>query len=187
MLESDAALENRIRRLIYNHIISNPGVSFLILRKIFNLNDSTLRYHLNYLEKSEKISIGVDKGKRNYYPFLDSRLVIENIEDSNGIEIYELTKVQEQIISTIKTHPRINQKELMIKTGINRLTLSKNIKKLMGICIVRRIPNGNKVQYEYIPNEQLRYEILKRLLKRLLSGEIDEKRFIELKRKLDSN
>jgi hypothetical protein len=55
----------------------------------------------------------------------------------------------------------------------------------MAQCIVRKIPNGNKVNYEYIENKQLRFEILKRLLIKLLQKEIDEETFLELKRKLD--
>ena len=67
----------------------------------------------------------------------------------------KLTDYQERIISTIKEYPKINQKELAKRTGINRITLSNNLKKLMSLCMVRKIPNGNKVYYEYIDNKQL--------------------------------
>ena len=176
--------ENETRKMIYNHIRAHPGVSFIVLKKVFNLNESTLRYHLNYLEKKEKISPGLESGKRNYYPHLENRHIIQNSEDPNILETYELTGVQEQIIDTIKTFPQINQKKLIKKTGINRLTLSKNLKKLMNLCIVRQVPNGNKVNYEYIKNDQLRYEILKKLLVKLLKKEITEEQFLELKRSL---
>ncbi len=177
--------ENETRKMIYNHIRAHPGVSFIVLKKVFDLNESTLRYHLNYLEKKEKISLGLESGKRNYYPHLGNRLVVHNSEDPNTLETYELTSIQEQIIETIKMYPQINQKELVKKTGINRLSLSKNLKKLMNLCILRQIPNGNKVNYEYIQNDQLRYEILKKLLVKLLKKEITEEQFLELKRKLD--
>lgn len=185
MMESESLLENQTRRMIFNHIIAHPGVSFIILKKVLNLNESTLRYHLNYLEKSEKISLGLEKGKRYYYPYKGSIHVVQKDEGSNKLVEYELTTTQERIISTIKRYPKINQKELGKRTKINRITLGKNLNTLMNLCIVRKIPNGNKVLYEYIPNEQLRYEILKRLLKQLLNKEIDEKTFLELKRKLD--
>ena len=51
--------------------------------------------------------------------------------------------------------------------------------------MVRKIPNGNKVYYEYIDNKQLRTEILKQLLVKLINNEIDGETFLELKRKLD--
>lgn len=179
------ALEHDTRRMIYNHIVSNPGVSFNILKQVFKLNDSTLRYHLNYLERNEKISFSQDRGKRYYYPHLGHRTVNNNGWDSEPLEAYNLSGVQKQIVNTIRRYPGINQKELIIRTRLSRLAINKNIKKLMELCIVRSIPDANKVCYEYIENEQLRYEILKRLLIKLIRKEIDEEEFLKLKRSLD--
>jgi predicted transcriptional regulator len=171
--------------MIYNHIRTNPGVSFIILKRLFNMNDSTLRYHLNYLEKNKKISFGFETGKRNYYPHMNNSQTTNNPSDIKPNGTFELSGTQENIITTIKKYPGINQKELVNRTGINRLTINRNLKRLVQLCLVRQIPNGNKVNYEYIENEQLRYEILKRLLIKLLKKEIDEETFIDLKRKLD--
>jgi hypothetical protein len=55
----------------------------------------------------------------------------------------------------------------------------------MDMCIVRKIPDGAHVRYEYMENEQLRFEILRRLVIKLLRHEIDEEEFLELKRKLE--
>jgi predicted transcriptional regulator len=185
MMAAESLLENQTRRLVYDHILANPGVSFIVLKNVLNLNESTLRYHLNYLEKSEKISFGLEKGRRYYYPYSGERHVIRKSEDDRELTIYELTNTQERIVTIIKRYPKINQKELSKKTRINRITLGRNLKKLMELCLVRKITNGNKVMYEYLESEQLRYEILKRLLKKLLSKEIDEETFLELKKQLD--
>ncbi len=185
MLKGDTSLENETRRLIYNHIMAHPGVSFNVLKSVLKLNESTLRYHLNYLEKSKMISFGSENGRRNYFPYSGSIMVIRKAEDSNTLTSYELTGAQEKIITTIKMNPRINQKELVELTRINRITLSKNLKKLMDLCMVRKIPNGNKVNYEYLENKQLRYEILKRLIRKLVNNEIDEETFLKLKQELD--
>jgi predicted transcriptional regulator len=185
MLGKDTSLENETRSLIYDHIMANPGVSFIVLRSVLKLNESTLRYHLNYLEKSEKISFGLERGNRIYFPHLGGTHIIQKAENSGSLNAYELSVVQEKIISAIKRHPKINQKELATMTRINRITLSNNLKKLMALCLVRKIPNGNKVQYEYLENKQLRYEILKHLIKQLLSNEIDEETFLNLKKELD--
>lgn len=185
MDKSETILENENRRLIYDHITANPGVSFMVLKTIFNLNESTLRYHLDYLEKNKKIIFGFESGKRNYYPQLDQINEVNRSENSNTFQTYKLTDYQNRIISTIKMHPKINQKELAKRTGINRLTLHNNLKKLMALCMVRKVPNGNKIYYEYIDNKQLRVEILKQLLVKLINNEIDGETFLELKRKLD--
>jgi hypothetical protein len=68
---------------------------------------------------------------------------------------------------------------------MNRLTLINNLKKLIAIELIRKTPNGNNVYYEYITNEQLRYEILKRLVIKLLKKEITEEKFLKLKKDLE--
>ena len=185
MDKSETILDNETRRLIYDHITANPGVSFMVLKNIFNLNESTLRYHLDYLEKNKKIIPGFESGKRNYYPQLDQINKPNGSDNTDSFQTYKLTNYQERIISTIKKYPKINQKELAKRTGINRITLHNNLKKLMSLCMIRKIPNGNKVHYEYIDNKQLRIEILKQLLVKLINNEIDGETFLELKRKLD--
>jgi predicted transcriptional regulator len=183
MSNGEPVLEHETRRMIFNHIIAHPGVSFNILKNVFSLNDSTLRYHLNYLEHSEQISFGLEKGKRQYYPNQNKHIIIRSDEIQK--EFFQLTPKQEQIIEKIKQYPGITQGELIRMTGIQRLTLTQNIKKLMDICIVRKVPDKNNVRYEYIENEQLKYEIMKRLVVKLLRHEIDEQKFLELKRKLE--
>lgn len=165
--------------------MAHPGVSFNILKNVFSLNDSTLRYHLNYLEKTEKISFGLEKGRRHYYPHFGEHIIIRNTEDTTSIEPYEFTQIQKHILDTIKRYPGISQKELIKRTKINRLTLINNTNKLLDLCIVRKLPGDNSVCYEYIEDEQLRFEILKRLVIKLLKNEISEEKFLELKRKLE--
>jgi predicted transcriptional regulator len=185
MLESDTTLENETRKLIYNHIISHPGISFNILKSALKLNDSTLRYHLNYLERTKKISLGSENGRRNYFPYSGKTYIIPNGGEPDSLASYRLSSTQERIIAAIHRNPKINQKELVRLTKINRMTLSNNLKKLMDMCLVRKIPNGNTVNYEYLENRQLRYEILKRLIRKLVNNEIDEETFLRLKRELD--
>ena len=52
-------------------------------------------------------------------------------ENPNTFQVYKLTAYQERIVSIIKQYPGINQKELAIRTGLNRITLSNNLKRLM--------------------------------------------------------
>ena len=155
MLRSESALTNETRKLIYNHIMAHPGVSFLVLKSVLKLNDSTLRYHLNYLERSEKISFGLEEGRRYYYPHLGASHVIHQSEDSNTLMSYELTGVQEKIISTIKSYPKINQKELAKITRINRMTLSRNINMIKDLF---------KVAIEFEKDTVIFYEMIQAMI-----------------------
>jgi len=183
MAKGDIALDNKTRRIIYNHIYAYPGVSFNTLKEIFELSPGALRYHLNYLEKYEKISCGLEKGNRCYYPFHNGFNISKISQDRSGL--HKLTPHQKRVLNTIKRYPGINQKELINRTKMNRSQISKNLQKLVNLNIVQRNKIGKQIYYEYVPDDELKFMILKRLVIKLLRDEIDEQTFLKLKRKLE--
>lgn len=183
MLKKEYVLDHDVRRMVYNHIEAHPGVSFNVLKKVFGLKDGTLRYHLNYLKKSGKIKFGQEKGKRHYYPNRRETLVL-SIKDDR-LQANKLNFLQEQILDMIKENPGINQKELVKIVGLNRFTIKHHLNRLLDLNIIRRIPNKRNVCYEFISNNQLKFEMLMSLVTKFLKKEIDEKTFLELKKKLE--
>lgn len=163
--------------MLYSHIVEYPGVLFSTLKKIYDLNDSTLRYHLNYLERAQRISHNIENGKLHYYPYTYSR--------DAQIKTQELTTHQEHILDAIKQSPGINQTELMTKTSLERHILTYNISKLIEFGLVRKDNHEKNVCYEFIPDELLQYEMLKVLTIKLVNNEIDEQTFLRLKNKLN--
>ncbi|MCK5561086.1 MAG: hypothetical protein KAJ51_10850 [Thermoplasmata archaeon] len=182
MSKSEVALENKIRKMIFTHIVEYPGVSFSTLKRIYDLNDSTLRYHLNYLERAERITSQIETGKLHYYPYQSDKRISDH-ENINP-KIQDLTTHQKQILNAIKQYPGLNQTELIAKTSLKRHILTYNLSKLINLGIVRKINNERNVCYEYITDELLQYEMLKVLVIKLLNNEIDEKTFLKLKSRL---
>jgi predicted transcriptional regulator len=178
--------EHKTRRMIFNHITNYPGVSFGIIKRVFGLADSTLRYHLHYLESHKDIKSFIKGKNKCYYPIqsyvFDSRGVISS-EPDHGV--HKLTNTQERLIDTIQRNPGISQKELILHTGLKRITIAHNIRKLLDFGVVRKEPNGRHICYHYISDSELREKILRRLTTKLLNDEIDEKTFLALKRKLE--
>jgi predicted transcriptional regulator len=179
--QKEIVIEHETRRMIYEHILAHPGVSFNILKQVFGLKDGTLRYHLDYLKKKEKIIFS--KGKRCYYPTRSETVVFQM--KNNKMESHFLSPLQSQILNIIKERPGINQKELVKKIGLNRFTVNNNLKKLMELCIIRKTSINRMVCYEYITKDQLQTELLMNIIIKLLNKEIDEKTFLELKDKLE--
>jgi predicted transcriptional regulator len=68
MHNGDEVLENKIRRMIFNLIVEYPGVSLNTIKNVFELTESGIRYHLNYLEKNNKISSSMERGIKCYFP-----------------------------------------------------------------------------------------------------------------------
>ncbi len=168
-------LEHYIRKMIYNHITEYPGVSFQTLKKIYNLNDSTLRYHLKYLERAERINSNLEGGQLHYFPGYS----INKISDTSK-QIFtpqSLTQHQQHILTTIKQNPGISQKELGQRTSLKRFILTYNLTKLLDLGMIRKFNNGRNICYEFITNQLLKYEMLKVLAVKLLRNEIDENTF----------
>ncbi len=183
MNQGENILQNKTRKMIYNLIITYPGVSYNILKNIFELTDGVLRYHLNYLKKAGMINFGFEKRLRCYYP--DYNTVNGPRKSMNSLEMQKLTPKQELLLGIIKQYPGINQKELIKRSRLNQIQVSKNLKKLSNLNLIKRTQKSRTICYNYVPDEELKFEIMKRLLIKLLKDEIDDQTFLKLKRKLE--
>jgi predicted transcriptional regulator len=182
MSQDKIALENQIRKTVYNHILEYPGVAFTTLQKVYNLNNSTLRYHLKYLERAERIASRIESGKLHFYP--NNSTSIASNPTNPKFQIHELSLHQENILNAIKHNPGINQTDLMGKTSLKRHILTYHISKLVELGMVRKKNHEKTVCYEYIPDELLQYEMLKILAIKFLNNEIDEQTFMKLRSRL---
>ena len=183
MAREDSVLDNKTRKLIFNHIAAYPGVSYSTLKKVLDIPVGTLRYHLNYLVRHVGIKFEVQKGKRLYYV---SHEIITDLGLRNGQATdFKLSTTQEKLLKAIKHYPGISQKELIRMTGVKQFTGTNNLRKLLSLNLIRKYKNGQNVCYEYMTDDELKYEILKRLLIKLIKKEIDEETFLRLKRKLE--
>jgi predicted transcriptional regulator len=167
--ESENKIKNDIRPKIANYIKIHPGTSFKTIKTIFDLSDSTLRYHLRYLEKKGQIKS--DDNKRIYYP-------IGHLCESN------LNKTQQRLIYIVKKHPGISQKELSAKTKINRLTIRNNINTLVEKEILSKVKMGKEIHHYYIFPEELEKKKMLRLITKFLLDKIDEETYWDLRHEL---
>ncbi len=182
MYDNKEVIKNKSRKLIYDYITSHPGASFGSIRKFFNMKNSTLEYHLHYLEKGQKITSRREGRHRCYYC---KHKGIPNTAIYNN-ELNSLTDLQRKILNQIKNEPGITNKELIEKTKLNRKKLSYNIKRLGKLNLIWMVKNnGGIIGYEYISKEKLRNEIYKRLIAKLLSKELDEETYFKIKKKLE--
>jgi predicted transcriptional regulator len=157
---------NDLKPKIVNYVLLHPGSSFSDIQTIFDIPESTLRYHLGYLEK--KGQIYSDSKKRIYYP-------TEHKEKKN------ISKTQMILINSIKKHPGITQKELAAKTMVNRLTIRKNINLLIEEERVTITRIGNEIHHFFIYPEDLEKIKTLRLITKLVQDKIDEDTYWELR------
>jgi predicted transcriptional regulator len=184
MQSGDEVLENKIRRMIFNLIAQYPGVSLNTIKDIFELTESGVRYHLNYLEKNNKISSSTERGSKCFFPHPTSVHIPKSTQSI--LESQKLSPTQQSILTVIMRYPGINQKDLISKTGINRFKVLRNVKTLKTLKLIKNTRHKNNVCYEYIPDVEMRFKILKRFMLKFLKDEIDEETFFRLITRLGS-
>jgi predicted transcriptional regulator len=181
MYNGEKEINHKSRKIIYNYIVDNPGISFGNIKRFFEMNKSTLMYHLNYLEKSNKIYSRREGRQRCFY--CRGKNEFEN-EPLLSVHT-NLTENQKLILRLIKTTPGITKKELMERVRIGRKNLEYNIKRLGDLKLIWNIQNNGVTRYEYITQEALRDEVFMRLVTKLIKNEIDEDTFNKIRIKLE--
>ncbi len=171
--------ETEIRSSLLDHIYHDPGVAFPRLRTIFKMEPSTLRYHLEHLERRGRIVKKKIDGKRCYF-------TPDHIISSDGTS-YDpslMTKEQAKVLSEIKRDPGIIWRDLLISTGLNRKDLSSVIKDLREFELIFSYKNGGHVHFRLASMDQIRKRVHRLLMVRLAKGEMDESTFLFLEGEL---
>ncbi|HKZ48610.1 MAG TPA: winged helix-turn-helix transcriptional regulator [Thermoplasmata archaeon] len=141
-LKREEILDHETRGMIRGYVLANPGDHFNAIKETLELNNGTLAYHLNVLEK-EGIIRSVKDGKfRRFFP---SEMKIPH----NG----ELpTKVQRLILEMVLETPAIAQKEISRVLGLSQSTVSYHLDRLRELGLVRAERRGMQLCYFVLPD-----------------------------------
>lgn len=183
MFGGEAALQHKTRKQIYNYISTHPGVSFGNIRNFLGLNESTLKYHLIYLERAREITSKPEGRRRCYFCAHQQSSILRSQPRAAH---FDLSGTQQRIVNLIRNRPGITKQDLISQTKLNRKTVSYNIDKLLEQKLIWQIKTENGIGFEYITKEKLRIEMYNQLLLKLLSDEIDEETFNRIKKKLET-
>lgn len=163
---SEDAQKSDLRNRILNYIQLHPRISRTNIKKVLGISESTLRYHLRVLEKN-----GLIKCK-----FEDSKEIIYSTTDEST---KDFSVSRDRIIYTIKNNNGISQKDLIIKTRLDRAIVSKQVKKLVKTQIIVTEKKGREVYHYYRPLKDIR-----EIIKKYALGMIDEDAYWELVKNL---
>jgi len=145
-LKKKDVLDHFTRGRIYGYIQANPGDHLNSIKRALELNNGSLVYHLNTLEKNGYIYSKIDRSYKRFYP-TRTKLPERNIS--------ELTRIQRDIVEVINANPGISQKEIATKLDISKQLVNYHVKILQDAgCI--NIIQGKKHIGCYVPEDFIR-------------------------------
>lgn len=141
------------QKLIFNFISNNPGSHLRKISRSIGMPLSTLRYHLDYLEKQEILIGKKDKNLKIYY--IVGRL---DIVDRNITPLLQQKRFRD-IILVIITNPGLTHTEISDRLSLKPSTLSKYINILRARRIIYHKKKGRN-RYFYAIDEKRIMELL---------------------------
>ncbi len=181
-MSADRTLGHRTRKMVYSYISAHPGVTFSTIMDVLDLSEGTLRYHLNYLKRGDKI-LARTRGKHRCFYVKNATKSMLGFDPR--FDRSTLSRPQQRIITIIQQHPGINISELVKITKLTKRDMQYNLKRLRDELIIWKVGNGRSTAYEYVTKEKLRAELLKLLIYKFLNNEIDEETYLQLKEQLE--
>lgn len=176
-MEEIPITEHQTRDALLTYIMDRPGVSFSRLMSSMKLNEGTLRYHLNYLEKKDLIR-SKKEGRR--------RLYFYTIHDSRpGGRNEDIGRYHKRVLTVIRRSPGIQTKEIMRSLDLSRKEVNSIIRTLEREYLIWSVENESGLGYEVVTREKLLKEMQYELLEKFLKGEMDQTTFLRLKEWLD--
>ena len=137
-VQKEDVLDQFVRGQIYGFIKTNPGVHYNQIRREIGVENGTLSYHLNILEKTELIK-SRREGMR-YRAFYPTGMRFPKAER------FRLTDIQLDILDYITKKPGVNQKEIATKLEKKPQVISYNVKVLEQAELIRVEKEGRKTR-----------------------------------------
>jgi predicted transcriptional regulator len=179
-MNPDGASVHETRKRLLFYIAENPGATFQTLKRVFRINDGTLRYHLDYLRRKKKIRQIKKDNRRTYVP---SELRMDLHAPTSRRR--ELSREQKRLLDLIILDPGISRSELLDRSREPRKQLSYNLNRLNELGFIWKARSGGRTGYAPITSKELYRQAYAVIVDRLLDEEIDIDTYRELKRKLD--
>jgi predicted transcriptional regulator len=157
MGEKDKSLELKTRRIIYTHILRNPGIHERELSRQLKIALSTIDYHLYYLKKKEIVIARTDGHYTQYYVSgkvgEKDKKILAILRQKAPIKIIIFL-----ILNEISTH-----RDICKYLGLAPSTTSFHLNKLVQLEFLDRIEDGRETKYlikepEYISDLIITYK-----------------------------
>ena len=133
-MENDEILDLKSRREIYDFISKNPGLHMRDISRKLNIPFSTLKYHLNYLEKKKLIISKTDGKYCRYF------ISLEIGETEKKVLYFFRKRITLHMILWFIITMQCTQKDLARFCVKHPTTIGFHLRKLMRAGIIEEVP-----------------------------------------------
>jgi len=139
----------RNRRVIFETVSNDPGLHFRELSRRTGIPQTTLRHHLDKLERAELISVQKDGGETRYFP---RERVSERMR-----KVFPLLRkeVPRGIVLLLLMKPECTPSEMASMFTLSPSTISYYLKKLQERSIISCEPRGRNMHYCVVDEDEL--------------------------------
>jgi len=135
-------LDHESRRLLFTVICQNPGQDLRSLAKICDLNEHTLKYHLDRIIGSGYVSVHISGGIRHYF---------ENHGTYSVSQQVLLSRLNEggagRILALVRDNPGLSRGEIAIQLGVSGPVISRSMQTLVEEGLIRQVTDGKFRRY----------------------------------------
>jgi hypothetical protein len=138
-------LEHEKRLRIYSIILKNPGIDIPALASLTGINLHTLRYHISYLVRMQKIT-RIEQGGHHYFEN-HSRYAHR---DQQQILFHQYPTTN-SIISLVEENPGVTRGEIADRLGLAGPSVTRWMHRLIAEGMVTEVHEGRFVRYYSTP------------------------------------
>jgi parallel beta-helix repeat protein len=125
-----------IRGSVRGYIIGNPGETYNTIKRVLELPNGTLAYHLKFLEREGEVKSERDGVYKRFYP----------VEGRISEEVLELSKIQKKIVDLVKKLPGLTQREISKRLGEPAQKINYHVSMMVKARLLRLKRVGNKTK-----------------------------------------
>lgn len=135
------ALDLKKRRVLYQHILANPGLHLRAIDRDMRMGLGDLRHHLEFLEREGLVTVTTDGYRKTYFPG-----VKEFPGDRRLLGLLRQSKPR-AILLFMLNRESAGFDELRNKVGISKSTLSFHLKKLDAAGVIEVSSSSKRNEY----------------------------------------
>jgi DNA-binding MarR family transcriptional regulator len=141
-LKKEKVLDHFVRGQIYGAIQMEPGTTFTAIRRLLDLSNGTLSYHLKTLEVTGFVRSERDGTRKRFFP-----ADVRPSPDGEGIRLSDL---QRFLLARLKRNPEAVQRDLAREAGVTQQCISYNLRILRRQGLIAPIPQGRRTRYQVL-------------------------------------